>query len=110
MMIVFTSGRIRLRQHLGSPPPAGTRSSPVDGSLVANTIESSRVHLAPRTRRSASDVIGGPPLVDTFFSVPRWRGPPVAFIEPFEKADPAASGEKNGARALTIPVSGTASS
>src|SRR3954447_22751643 len=48
----------------GSPPPAGTRNSPLAG-FGANTIMPSEPQLAPRLRASLHKVSGVPPLTGT---------------------------------------------
>src|SRR5574342_199671 len=56
---------------LGSPPPAGTLSSPVVPSLVANTMVSSVPQVAPRgVPTNRHSISGDPPLIDTFLISP----------------------------------------
>jgi hypothetical protein len=73
---------------LTSPPLAGTRSSPVAWSSVANTIVSSGPQDAPRGLPETRVMLtAGPPVTETFL------------ISPWEKyAIQRPSGEKNGVR------------
>ena len=76
---------------LTSPPPAGTRSSPV-ASVVAKMIESSAPQLAPRpVPFTGVTLTGGPPLAATFLRASPSKNP----------IDCPSGEKKERARALT---------
>ena len=99
-MIEFAMRAVRLREHFGSPPPAGTLNSPVDESEVAITMVPSDPQVAPRAAPvMRHTVMGDPPLTEILLSS-------LPLMKPIDRP----SGEKNGVRVCAVPDSGTASS